>query len=123
MNIYLKYSNDNWTTETADSFSAISCVEMYERERESANTLNGTVVSHLKSKRKVYKIIISANELYQTAKMSYLKSFFNSGFKKLSFDNTTFFEVEMTDDEDISFPTKSKLLPRCEFTLKSKYKE
>lgn len=123
MIIYFKYSNDNWSSETSSSMNALSCIERKERGRETAETLSGTIVSHLKFKRKKYDIIISANELYQPAKVTFLDAFIDANNKRFSVDNSTYVDVEMVEDESIEFVQRNKHLPKYSFTLKKKYKE
>lgn len=123
MTIYFKYSNDNWSTETSSSMKALSCIEASERGRETAETLNGTIVSHLKFKRKKYDIIISANELYQPSKVTFLDAFIDANNKRFSTDNITYVDVEMVEDESIDFIERNKNLPKYSFTLKKKHKE
>lgn len=123
MVIYFKYSNDNWSSETSSSMNALSCIESNERGREVAETLNGTIVSHLKHKRKKYDIIISANELYEPAKVTFLDAFIDANNKRFSVDDVTYVDVEMVEDESIDFIERNKNLPKYSFTLKKKYKE
>jgi len=123
MTIYLKYSNDNWDTETSDSFDAISHIVTIERNKEVSNTLNGTIVNHLKDKRNKAEIIISANELYIPANVTFLDNFFNANARKYSTDDVTYIVVEATDEPDITFINGNKKLPQYAFTLINKYKD
>jgi len=123
MIIYLKYSNDNWSTEEEESFDAVSNIPKILRNKEVGNTLNATIVSHIKDKRNEYAIIISANVLYLTAKRDFLDAFFNAKARKYSTDDSTYIVVESTDEPDITFINGNKKLSQYAFTLTNKYKD
>ncbi len=105
-----------------EDFEVISFIPTISREKESTVTLSGTIVVHKKYERKNINVIISANELYLSAKKDFLDAFLSANTKKYSTDNIAYIDVEVMEEEDISYIGGKKQMPRYNFTLTHKYK-
>jgi hypothetical protein len=97
--IYLRYSNDNWATNTSASFKELKVTKSKNRKVAKSETLQGAYIAHKWfSKSSNYDIIISANELYITSKYNYLLDFFKAKSHRLSFDDSTWIDVVLDDE-------------------------
>ena len=73
--LYLKYSNDKWLTESADSFKTLYFKKYKTRESIQGSTLRSILFQHkLAVKSNNALVIISANELYQASKKTYIEN-------------------------------------------------
>jgi len=103
--LYLKYSNDKWLTESADSFKTLYFKKYKTRESIQGSTLRSILFQHkLAVKSNNALVIISANELYQASKKTYIENFFTASAWKYSLDNwTSEVVVDLKEAGDIPF--------------------
>lgn len=123
--IYVKYSNDNWATETSLDFVYTKLYKKPTRRSIKGVTLNDIHYTHKISSRAVgvYEITISADILYIDEKYGELVDFLTAGAWKASEDNETFIEVDLETDGtfDFEFIRGHNALPQLSFRLLKKY--
>jgi hypothetical protein len=88
--IYLKYatySSGSVTWSSSQEFDVPMFIEYIENDRITEKDVRGTYYSHLKDKRSVYEIKISANELTDDTNWAFIKNFYNADAWKISTDN------------------------------------
>lgn len=129
--IYLKYGTYTGTTRTLTSYQSynpLKCMTYLETEREAGRTLRKNEFNHLLSKRYIYKITISADELYSSSNFNFLKNFYNAnGGWQLSTTGTgtnDFFEVVLKEagEMPVTYLEENMNLPELTFTLIDKVK-
>jgi len=123
MSYYLKYTNDNWATETGltvtDSIRNVS--EPY-TERATGTNLNGTDYAHKLYSKNERLINLSADFLATAANFTFIKDFFEAGAWKYSDDNVTYTEVVLKESGKLpaEYIEGHLGLPEITFTLVDK---
>lgn len=87
--IYLQHGAWSAGTLTWSSEQAINPLQMYEYENpdyDSGRDLHHTEYRSLLSKRKVWDFIVSADELYDDTKFTFMKNFYNAIVKRFSLE-------------------------------------
>lgn len=121
--LYLKYGTYSGTTLTwsaSQSFSALKFIDYEEAEREITNTLRGYRVANSSFTRMSYDLEISAGELTNSTKLTFIKAFFKAHAWKFSLNNwSTEKEVVIDEKERIPFEflENNKNLKKIKLTL------
>jgi hypothetical protein len=125
MLIYLKYSNDNWSTDHAETFNAVEVRPLVETERIKGKSLRGVLYSHLNySRSNSVLVTISSDELYVATKKDFIKDFYIARAWKYSLDNwTTSVEVDLSEQGNLPYQylEDNVNLPEVTFNLIQKY--
>lgn len=100
--VWIKYSNDNWGTETKASFSAILDREIPTVVKERGQTKRGIDYAHVLFNKTKRKIVISADELWEDAQKTEIRNIWNAGALKYSDDDSTYIDVVLDADGDYS---------------------
>ena len=87
MTIYIKYSNDNWATETKVTINAILDREISNVKKNSGQSLRGEDYSHKLFSKTKRLIKIGADELSDTAMKASIRAIWNAGALKYSDDD------------------------------------
>ena len=122
-NLYLKYGTYSGTTLTwssSQSFSALKFIDFVEAEREITNTLRGYRQVNSDFSRTSWDLEISAGELTDSTKLTFIKAFFKAHAWKFSLNNwSTETEVVIDEKERIPFESleNNKYLKKIKLTL------
>jgi hypothetical protein len=111
----------NWSS--PENFNALVFTEFPETEKVAGRSLRKIEYAHLLSKRKKYKITISADELMNDDKMSFITEFYLAQVWKFSVDNwTTETEAVIMEQGQmpLSFINNNKYLPELTIFLVEK---
>lgn len=118
--IYLAYSDDNFSSETLQSFNELLFTENKNVTRTTGRTLRQFEFSHSLSKRSTWTLIISADDLHDSGLLTYLENFWQAAAWKFSLDNW-FSETEIVLANQDAFPVEFiegiKTLPEVTFTF------
>lgn len=123
--VYLRYSNDNWATNTGLTLHPIDFKIIPAVNRLQGSTLRDVRFSHkISSRTKSAQIIISANELYVSATYTFIIAFYNAAAWRYSLDNwSTYVDVDLAEAGElpVEFLEGNKNLPEIKLTLIQKY--
>lgn len=121
-NIHLKYSNDNWATETVQELNPVRDVEFPITERITGSSLRAVMYSHRVYTRTGRTITISADELATTAKMDFIIAFYKAAAWAYSQDGTNWTMVVLEENGrfDPTYIEDWVKLPEVTFTLINK---
>lgn len=128
--IYLRYGNyasGSISWQTGKEYAPLILRKLFITERISGTDLRSINFSHLKSKRtKSYEITISANDLVDSAKLTYLENILTADCVQYSFDNADWSNaVDITFEYDGAVPFEMienhKKLLKLKFQLIQKY--
>lgn len=129
--IYLRYGaydSGSITWETAKEYKPLILRPLVIPERITGRDLRSINFSHLKSLRtKSYEVVISANDLVDSTKLSYLKSFFTAEISQYNLADTNWNDngIIVTFENSDAIPFESinnhKQLLKIKFNLIQKY--
>lgn len=102
MSIYIKYTNDNWATETKVTINAILDREITSVSKTIGDTLRGFTYSHKNYTKTKRLIKLSADALDTATKRLQIRAIWTAGAIKYSSDNSTFTDVIIDKDGDYS---------------------
>lgn len=102
MSIYIKYSNDNWVTDTKVTLDPILDREISSVKKEIGQSLRGFDYSHKQFSKTKRLIKISADELDTSTKRQNMRDIWNAGALKYSDDDSTYIDVILKDEGDYS---------------------
>ena len=114
--LYLKYgtwSSGVCTWSTSQTLNALKFIEITNTDRIKGRDLRGTDFNHLLSTRKIWDVLISADELATATKFTFIKNWHKAHTWKFSLNNwtsETLIEVE-GGDIPIEFIENNKNLP------------
>lgn len=120
-NIWLKYGNYagtalNWGTATL--FSATKVFPKFARKISNSTSLRGKQFVNKYYIIKSWDVTISANELTNTTKWTFLQNFFNADAWQISFDGNNFIDVVFNDEEmQLTYIDEIKFLPETKFVF------
>lgn len=120
--IYLKYGNYDLsnvlTWENAQAYSASTYIKKKRRTLVGGETLRDSRYQHVKGKGNYYSIVLNADQLSSSTKMTYLENFFIADAIQISTDNVTYIDVIWEADKlEPEFVSNSKYLPKVSLEL------
>jgi hypothetical protein len=121
--IYLKYGTYSGTTLTwssSQAFNALKFIDYDEAEREITSTLRGYRIANSSFTRTSYDLEISAAELTNSTKLTFIKAFFKAHAWKFSLDNWTSEKIVVVDEKERipwEFLEGNKLLKKIKLKL------
>lgn len=105
--LYLKYGTYSALTLTwsaSQTFTALKIEDYITAERELTKSLRGVNIVNHSFKRTEWDVVISADQLTDSTKLAFIKSFFQAHRWKFSLDDwTTEKEVVIEENERIPF--------------------
>lgn len=103
MSFYLKYTNDNWATDTELEITS-HVRNVYEPyvERATGVNLNGTDYAHILYKKNERLLNISADFLATASNFTFIKNFFQAGAWRYSDDGETYTDVVLKENGKLS---------------------
>ena len=116
------YTGNNFAWSSGQNFRELDLKIVPETERIQGRTLRSKEYSHFISKKDVFKITISADELYNTTKYNFIKSFYaaNGGRWQISLDSwasSTEVVLKEAGEMPVEFIDNVSGLPEISFTL------
>ena len=123
--IYLKYRNNAGVWSASQGYSALITRKIISTERAKGTTKRGVNYAHLlHTKSNNYTITISADQLIDSAKKTFIDNFYSATGWKFSDDNFVT-ETEMVLDNDgamgYEYIGNSRYLPKITLNLLQKY--
>lgn len=91
--IYLKYTNNNWSSETKISFTELRFQTINMKSVIQGETLRFNHYSHNLGTKNKYDLIITGDELVSSTKLANIKLFFAAGAWKYSLNDSTYYDV------------------------------
>ncbi|MFA7327138.1 MAG: hypothetical protein WC121_10770 [Candidatus Kapaibacterium sp.] len=102
MSIYIKYTNDNWITNTKVTINPILDREISAVSKEIGDTLRGFGYSHKRYSKTKRLIKISADDLDTSLQKQKIRAIWTAGALKYSPDDVTYTDVILDKDGDYS---------------------
>ena len=100
MSIYIKYTNDNWATNTKVTIDAILDREILSVKKDIGQSLRGFDYSNTLFKKKKRIIRISADQMVTNTARTNIRAIWTAGALKYSPDDTTYIDVILEKDGD-----------------------
>lgn len=120
MSFYIKYSNDNWATETKVSFPYVVLDrQITSVKKEKGQTLRGKDYAHRLFSKTKRKVILSADSLTVGDGQDKIRAIWKAGALKYSPDDVTYTNVILENDGDYTpeLIDDDEALEEFEFTL------
>lgn len=102
MSIYIKYSNNNWVTDTKITLDPILDRTIVSTSKVKGTSLRGYDFSHRLYNKTKRLIRISADQLQTDTQKQNIRAIWTAGGLKYSSDDVTYFDVVLKDDGDYS---------------------
>ena len=124
--LYFKYGTYSGTTlswSASQTLKAVKYIEYHETERIQETDIRGEKYNHQLSKRPVWEIVISANELANATKWTFVQNFFLAHAWKFSTDNWStekIVELGEAGRIPVEFLEGHKNMRQVKFTLNQK---
>ena len=100
--LYIKYTNDNWSTETKVTILAILDREISNTKKEDGLTLRGFDFSHTLFNKTKRLIKIGADWLAISANKTSIRAIWGARALKYSDDDITYIDIKLESDGDYS---------------------
>lgn len=100
MNVYFKYSDNNWSSITTVTLVAVDDRKITSVKKENGQTIRGYNYSHKLFEKQKREIKISANYLYASTYRDILRAIWTAGALRYSNDNITYYDVVLDTDGD-----------------------
>jgi len=115
---YGTYIGDTLNWSSSQSYNELEFKDLTSTERVQGSTLSGNRFNHLLHSRNVWRLTISADELYQATKETFMRAFYKAQGWKWSDDNwSTETVVDLLESGDIPYEFINNHIDLKEITL------